>query len=515
MNIKKQSGFVYLIGAGPGDAGLISVKGMEILKKSDVVIYDYLVNERLLNYCPDKCEKIYAGKKAKNHTLTQEEINKLLLKKTQKNKIITRLKGGDPFVFGRGGEEALYLSRNNIDFEIIPGITASIAASAYAGIPFTHRGLASTAVMITGHEDPTKENGRIEWEHIAKISGTLSFYMGINNLEMIANKLIEFGKPKDTPAAIIRWGTLNGQETFTGKLGTIAETAKDKNITAPAIIIIGKTVNLRDELRWFDKRPLFGIHIIVTRSRHQISKLTRKLEELGADVIELPTIEIEPIKNNSQLKKSFKNINNFSWIIFTSENSVNIFFENLLKTDHDVRILKGIKIVVIGRETGEALLRFGIKADFIPDRYTSEGIIEKFQTLTLNLDKQEVLIPGSEIAGSCLPDSLRKMGAKVTTITLYKNKTPEYEKKRINEIFKRKIDLVTFTSSSTVSNFFDIIKAADNLELLKEITGASIGPITSKTACEYGIKIGLEACTHTIECLVETIKDYFIKGKNK
>ena len=511
MSTKKESGVVYLIGAGPGDADLISVKGAEILKKADVVIYDYLVNEKLLDYCKEECEKIYVGKKAKDHTLTQDEINELLVKKTQADKTVARLKGGDPFVFGRGGEEAFFLSKNNIKFEIIPGVTASIAASAYAGIPFTHRGLASTATMITGHEDPTKENGQIEWEYLAKLSGTLSFYMGMNNLEIITKKLIEFGKPEDTPAAIIRWGTLNKQETVTGELCTIAEIAKDEKITAPAIIIIGNVLSLRDDLRWFDNRPLFGKRIIVTRSRSQVSTLTKKLEELGTDVIEFPTIAIKPIKNNLELKKALENINKFSWIMFTSENSVNIFFENLLISDYDIRILKDIKIAVIGGQTGEALLKFGIKADLIPDKFTSEGIIEKIRKLNLSLENKEILIPGSEIARSYLPEALAQMGAKITTITLYNNEIPEYEKKEIDKIFNRKIDLVTFTSSSTVTNFVDIMKSYSNERVLKEIRGASIGPITSETAKGQGIKIGLEAETHTIECLVDTIKDYFIK----
>jgi uroporphyrinogen III methyltransferase/synthase len=502
---------VYIVGAGPGDRKLITLKGFEVLKSADVVIYDYLVNSRLLELCKGDCERLYVGKKAGHHSLTQEDINTLLVEKATQGLTVVRLKGGDPFVFGRGGEEALELARRKIDFEIVPGVTAATAAAAYAGIPLTHRGLASSAVLVTGHEDPTKDRSDIPWKLLAQGRSTLVFYMGVRNLPEITEKLMEFGRPEHTPVALIRWGTLNSQETLTGTLSDIASKAEEADFQPPALIVVGEVVKMREELRWFDRLPLFGKKVVVTRSRNQQSRLTALLSRAGADVIEFPTIEIREIEDLSPLDRAIADLGRFSWLVFTSTNSVQFFFRRLMGLGYDARKLNGLRVAVIGRETGASLLEFGITPDLVPERYTSEGTLEVFRTRLEEVRDTDILYPASEIARDVLPEGLERLGARVTKVTLYRNLIPDYPVERVDEIFESEPDLVTFTSSSTVSNLVDILNSCGRSEYLIKIKGASIGPVTSAAAGENDISVVLEAHPHTIEDLAGAIEEYLSK----
>lgn len=494
---------VYLVGAGPGDPGLISVKGMQCIKKGDVIIYDYLVSTTLVKEARKEAEIIYVGKKGNQHTLEQEGINKLITEKAKENKIVVRLKGGDPYVFGRGGEEALFLKENNVPFEVVPGITAAVAAPCYAGIPVTHRSYTSSFGLITGHEDPTKEQSDIDWEKISTGVGTLTFYMGIKNLPNIVEQLVKHGRSKDTPVAVIRWGTTTSQETVTGTLSDIVE--KAKNIKPPAITIVGEVVKLRDQLNWFEARPLFGKSIIVTRSRDQASEFSEKLTDLGAKVLEFPTISIAPPDSFGPLDKEIEGLESVDWIIFTSVNGVDSFFNRLFDLDGDVRDLKGVKICSIGPATTERIKGYHIRVDCQPPKYVAESVVETLKEVE-DLKGKRILMPRADIARSYLPEELQKMGAEVSDVVAYKTIPASNGDGNVLEDLKNGlVDIVTFTSSSTVRNFVKIV-GKDNLELFKEkVTFASIGPITTTTAEEMKINISVNADEYTIPGLVKAI----------
>ncbi len=370
-----KAGKVYLVGAGPGDPGLITVKGIESLKKADVIIYDRLLDERLLDLAAPTAERIYVGKAVGEHTRPQNEINQLLVTMAKEGKTVVRLKGGDPFVLGRGGEEAEVLAQNCVPFEVVPGITSAVAVPAYAGIPVTHRGLASSFAVITGHEDPNKEESSINWEKLATGVDTLIFLMGMKNLPEIVSKLIEFGRPSSTPVAVIKEGTKPEQKTVVGSLQDIVAKVKDNSLIPPAIIIIGEVVRLRDKLRWFDNRPLFGKRILVTRARHQASALSQLLAEHGAKPIELPSIDIQPIADSMELDQAISNLKGYHWIIFTSTNGVAAFWQQLNDLRLDSRAMFGLQIGAIGPATAEALAANGVTPDYVPESYTTEGIL--------------------------------------------------------------------------------------------------------------------------------------------
>lgn len=511
MKRKTESGTVYLIGAGPGDEGLLTLRGAEYLQSADVVVYDYLCNVAFLKMAREDAELIYAGKQASSHTLSQDEINQLLVGKAQEGKNVARLKGGDPFVFGRGGEEALVLKESGVDFEIVPGITAGIAVSAYAGIPFTHRGVATTAGFVTGHEMGGKEKSDIDWENIGGLD-TLVFYMGVKNLPVIVEKLKSVGRSGDTPAALVRWGTRSNQETVTGTLNTIVEEVENVQLKPPALIIVGEVVKLRSQLQWFDKKPLFGKKIVVTRSRTQASVLSEKLKRAGAEVFEFPTIEIHAIEDQSPIDKEITELEKYEWMIFTSVNSVHIFMDRLFKSGKDVRSLNSLKLAVIGNDTARKLREYGLNADLMPERFTSFGVIEEFQNRLYSIKGKQILIPGSLIARDVIPLGLEDMGAEVNTVAIYENRLPDYRVEKIDEIFHSMPDLFTFTSSSTVNNLVEILESAGRREYVKQIKGASIGPITTETAVEKGITLAFEAKEHTINCLVDEILNYKYTG---
>lgn len=490
---------VFLVGAGPGDEGLITVKGLKCIQKADVIVYDNLVNSGLLSHSKKSAEMIYVGKKVNNHTLSQEEINLLLVEKANENKYVVRLKGGDPFIFGRGGEEALELIKNNIPFEVVPGVSSSYAALAYSGIPVTHRGVSSSFHVITGHEDPMKEKSDLDYKLLAGLSGTLVFLMGLNSLSKIVLALVKYGKPIDTAVAIVTKGTTPNQKVITGTLEDIEEKSKDADY--PSIIVIGKVVELRDVLCWFEKKPLFGRKILVTRSRNQASVLSEKIEELGGVAVEFPTIEIVPNSDENQLKHMFTTLNNYNWLVFTSVNGVEIFFSKLREYNFDIRNLGQAKICAIGEATKQELEKYCLKVDFVPEEYVAEAVIEGLKSRLSAGDR--ILIPRAEVAREILPEKLKEFGVSVDVVGLYQTQIPYSSKEMlIDNILEA--DTITFTSSSTVSNFVEIL-GKGNLNLLKEKTIACIGPVTKQTAIDAGINVDKMAKKYTIEGLVEAI----------
>ncbi len=503
------TGKVYLVGAGPGDPELLTLKAKRLLETAQVIVYDYLAHVNLLNYAK-KAEKIYVGKTAGRHTLSQTEINALLVKKAKEGKTVVRLKGGDPFIFGRGGEEAEELAKAGIPFEIVPGITSAIAVPAYAGIPLTHRAYASSVAFITGHEDPTKTDSSIHWEHLAKGVDTLVFLMGVGRLPFIVEQLRRY-RPTETPVAIIRWGTLPEQQTILGNLDNIVEKAKEAQLKPPAIIVVGEVVQLRQILNWWETRPLFGRRILITRAQGQASEMLTKLQALGAKGYLFPTIEIIPPKNWEAVDKAITNLSAYHWCLFTSVNGVAYFRKRLETLGKDVRALGHLKIGVIGEKTAEALLSWGIKPDLMPKEYRAEALADAL--LKEDIQGKNILLPRAEVAREVLPEMLRKAGARVDVVPVYQTVLPERKKEEFKEILAEGVDVITFTSSSTVKHLAALVKPDDLSTLLKGVKIACIGPITANTAEELGLKVDIMPTQYTIDALVQAIADYFIQGQ--
>jgi uroporphyrinogen III methyltransferase / synthase len=500
-----KKGRVYIIGAGPGDAGLITIKAVECLRQADVVVYDYLVNEELLKYAKPGTRFVYAGKKGGDHTLSQDKINATLVQEALAGNVVARLKGGDPLIFGRGGEEAEILALNDVSFEIIPGVTSAIAVPAYAGIPLTHRGITSTVAFVTGHEDPTKEKSGIDWQALTGI-GTLVFLMGVKNLIQITEALTKHGKALDTPAALIRWGTTPQQEILTGTLADIAAKALACGFEPPAILVVGKVVDLRETLQWFEKKPLFGKGIVITRPERQADDLARLLAAEGAHAIHFPTIKIIPPEDLNELDNAINRLDTYNWIIFTSANGVQYFLERLSEQNKDIRELKGIKICCIGPATAEQITKRGIKVDLVPEHYISEGILKSFAAIDMHGKK--VLIPRAAQARDVLPEGLRKMGAQVDVVPAYTTINSGRKKEELaGQIADNRVNVITFTSSSTVTNFLEIMGKDYSLPL--QIKIACIGPITAATARKAGLKVDIEQDEYTMAGLVQALIDYF------
>ena len=509
--MKAIKGTVYLTGAGPGDIGLITIKGQHLLQSADVVVYDYLANSELLKHCQPSCKKIYVGKKAGNHTLQQEDINQLLVDHAKQNLSVVRLKGGDPYVFGRGSEEALYLCENNIPFEVIPGVTSGVAAAAYAGIPLTHRDLTTSVTFVTGHESADKTENTINWKALSNLGGTLVFYMGVGNLENICHKLKQHGMLPETPVVLVRYGTWPTQQTVVGNLNTIVDEVAKQKLNPPALIVIGNVVAFHNDLNWFEKQPLFGKRILVTRSRVQASALSERLSQLGAQVVELAVIEITPTKNPKPLIKAIHQLNTFQHILFTSVNGVNGFFDQLKSLGYDARQLASCQLTTIGSETANALNQYGLKSDYTPLSYTSESIVNTFNTYNISLEASKILIPTSNLATDHLKQALEAKGAIVTKIEAYHNQMPTYRTDEFEEIFFQPFDLITFTSSSTVDNLTKLLSKHNLAHHIPEFKAVSIGPQTSQTALDYKYNIVAESNPHTIEQLSETILHYLKK----
>ncbi len=503
-----QTGKVYLIGAGPGDPGLITVKGLECVKKADVIIYDYLANERLLDHRRPEAELIYVGKQGGRHTLPQGEINSLIVKRAKEGKIVTRLKGGDPFIFGRGGEEAEELVDNGIPFEIVPGVTAATAVPTYAGIPLTHREHTASVAFVTGHEDPTKPESKVHWEKIATGIGTLVFFMGMKNLHSIVDNLVANGRKPETPVALIQWGTRTDQRVVTGTLQDIEPKVKAAKLGPPAIIVVGEVVKLREKLNWYESKPLFGKRIVVTRSRDQASVFAELLINAGATTIEFPTIDVVPPASWEELDRAIAEIEGYQWIIFTSANAIRFFFERLRNLGRDLRILKGVNLCVVGSKTAEALEAHGLRPDLVPSEFKAEGVLAALGGIKVK--GHRFLIPRAKVARELIPDKLREQGAEVTVATAYENMRPAADLERVQKLFEEnKIAAVTFTSSSTVHNFVEILGQKEYKKLMAGVVVACIGPVTAKTAEEYGMKTDIMPRDYTIPALVEAMVEFY------
>ncbi len=503
-------GRVYLIGAGPGDPGLITLKGVECIRGADVVVYDYLASDQLLAYCRQDAEVIYVGKKGGDHTLAQEKINALIAGKAGQGKIVARLKGGDPFIFGRGGEEAEYLVRQGISFEIVPGVTSAIAAPAFAGIPLTHRDFTSSVCLVTGHEKPGKETSSINWQALAALGGTLVFLMGVKNLPDITARLGEHGLPVDTPAALVRWGTTPEQQTVTGTLADIADKARQAGMKAPCVIIVGAVVRLRETIAWFEGRPLFGRRIVVTRARAQASEFVKLLTEQGAACLECPTIRVEAPDDFSRLDACLQSLSSYDWLVFTSVNGVDLFFKRLFEKGLDARSLHGVKTAVIGPATRDRLLSFGVRSDIMPESYRAESVVAAFRDREMK--GKRVLLPRAAEARPVLPRELKAMGALVDEIPVYFTRQDTSSADILLSALKEgRVDAITFTSSSTVKNFRALLPddQAEVDRLLRNVVLASIGPVTTETAGQEGFEVQVTADDYTIAGLTGAIIDYF------
>lgn len=502
-------GKVYLVGAGPGDPKLITVRGLEALKKSDVIVYDRLASPRLLRQAKLGATKLYVGKRTDRHTLPQDEINQLLVDLALEGKIVTRLKGGDPSVFGRVGEEAALLVDHGIEFEIIPGITSSIAVPAYAGIPVTHRDYNASFSVITGHEQPDKLDSTINWKKLAEATETLVFLMGVAKIKYISEQLVRNGKSEDTPVALIRWGSTAKQQTLTGTLKTIAKKVEEANFKPPAIILVGEVVKLREKLQWYEKKPLFGKRILVTRSRSQASLLSDLIDDLGGEAIEFPMIELRFPTDETKLSvmdAALHSLAQYDWVIFTSVNGVEYFFRRMKELQVDIRSMHRASITAVGPETAEALRERGLTVQVIPDTYQAEGIWESLQSLIST--GQKVLLPRSDLARSFLPERLQEAGLHVDDVVVYETCIMEEgTDELIAELEKQELDIITFTSSSTVRNLVQIIQRQqrDHVKLLQHASIACIGPVTAQTAEEFGLTVNYLAEESTIPALVKAI----------
>jgi uroporphyrinogen III methyltransferase / synthase len=496
---------IYLVGSGPGDPGLFTVKGAECMRRADVVVYDRLAPETLLAHARPEAELVYVGKKPGEPSMSQEEINALLVKLGRAEKTVVRLKGGDPYVFGRGGEEALALVEADLPFEVVPGVTSGIAAPAYAGIPVTHRGVSTSVAFITGHEDPTKGESDVDWGRLANGAETLVLYMGVGRLAEISAELVAGGRSPETPVACIRWGTTPEQEMATGTLADIAERIEEANLKPPAITVVGDVVSLRDEgLDWFERKPLFGRRVVVTRARAQAGELSRKLEALGAEVYEFPTIKIVPPEDFGPLDTAIRDLDSFGWIVFTSVNGVEAFVERLKHHSLDLRAVpRRAKVAAIGPATAQKVEEVGLKVDITPEEYKAEALIEALNNYSL--EGKKVLIPRAKVAREVLPEKLRESGAEVVVPPAYESVPSSEGKGQLKKLLQSgEIDCITFTASSTVENFVRAFGKEAGW-LLSSTRVACIGPITAGTCRDHGLSVDVEADEYTIPGLVSAV----------
>jgi uroporphyrinogen III methyltransferase/synthase len=483
---------VYLVGAGPGDPELITVKARRLLENADCILYDHLASSELLDIAPASAERIYVGKKKAEHALTQEEICALLVERGKRGLNVVRLKGGDPFIFGRGGEEAEALADAGVPFEVVPGVTSPLGIAAYTGVPLTHRDHTSVVTFITGHDVL-----KIDWSKVGT-SETLVIFMGLSHFDEIAARIIAAGRAASTPAMAVRWGTRPDQEVLTGTLESLPELIHKHALKPPATIIIGEVVRLRDKLNWYERLPLFRQRVVVTRAREQAGVLSVLLHNLGAEVIELPTIEIQPAADYAALDNAISHLRDYGWLIFTSANGVRFFLERLDKSNSDLRSIAG-RICGIGPATRDALERFHLKVDLMADEYVAEGLLKALAAY--DLTGARVLIARASVARDLLPAELARRGARVEVVEAYRTGAPRDLVQRAAGVLFRKPDWVTFTSSSTVKNLVAAVGAA----ALREVQCASIGPITSAALRQNGIPVAVEASSFTIPGLVQVI----------
>ncbi len=502
-------GKVYLVGAGPGDPGLLTLKGKQILERADCVVHDFLVNPALLRWARADAERISVGRRGSPQRMRQSAINQLLVERARAGRIVCRLKGGDPFVFGRGGEEARALANAGIEFEIVPGVSAGHAVPAYAGIPITHRDITSTVTFIAGHEDPEKEASRIDWAELANIPGTLVLFMAVRNLPRLTQTLMDHGRAAATPAAVIQWGSLPSQKVIEGTLADIA--SKASALSAPAITVIGEVVDLRKSLNWFEHLPLFGKRIAITRTREQASVLREELAALGAEVTEIPTIAIRPPDSWEPLDSAIRRLEEFHYLLVTSANGVNHFLARLEAAGRDSRALKGLTIGAIGPATAAEFARAGVKVDLLPKDYVAEGLLAALGERDLR--GKAFLIPRARVARDVVPRALEERGARVEVVEAYQTVLPDLSQQELARLLTPPPDAITFTSSSTAANFAKLVGEERVVEMLRGAVVASIGPITSATLRKLGVNVSVEAQEATMAGLARAIADEFRKNK--
>jgi uroporphyrinogen III methyltransferase/synthase len=499
----KNSGICYLVGGGPGDLGLVTLRAKECIENADVLVYDALSNPELINWTKPGCVKIHVGKRAKDHTMPQDQINALIVEQTKAGKSVVRLKGGDPMIFARGGEEAAELAAAGVPFEIVPGISSSIAGPAYAGIPVTHRDHNTQLTIFTGHEDPTKGYSSIDYAQLAKAPGTKVFLMGVARLREITGAFIEHGAEAQTPIALTRWATTGSQKTIVGTLATIADIAEAENFSSPAVAVIGDVVKEREKINWFEKRPLFGKRIVVTRTREQAGELSKALRDLGTDVIELPTIRIELPEDRQGFAEMVTHAHEYDWLVFTSPNGVEKFFDAFFATYDDARSLGNPKIAAIGAGTAAKIREYRFAVDLIPERFVAEGLIDAFKKESV--ENLTMLWVKAEESREVVGEGLAALGAIVDECIAYRT-VPETEdptgaKAKLAE---EGADLITFTSGSTVDHFFAL-----GLDWPEGCVAGSIGPVTSSTLRKHGMPPAFEANPHDIPGLVKAILKHF------
>jgi len=502
------SGCVYLVGAGPGDPKLLTLRAKECLEHADIVFYDALANPAVLRWAPETAERIFVGKRSGDHAVPQDDMNVLLVKAAQSGKTVVRLKGGDPFVFGRGGEEAEELRQAGIAFEIVPGVTSPVAATAYAGIPLTHRDYASSVAFVTGHEDPTKPAMSVRWRNLAQSVDTIAILMGVGNLPGIVAELVAGGKSPDTPAAAVQWGTTPKQRAVVATLGTLADEMVRVEIGSPAIIVIGGVAQLRERLAWFDARPLFGRRVVVTRARDQASSLVELLTERGAEVIEFPTIRTEAPESYAELDDAIASLETFDWIVFASANGVEHFWARLVSAGKDARAFGSARVVAIGPATQASLAARGIVADFVPAQSRSEAVLAEFDSVR----GLRMLLPRAEEGRDVLRAGWTEAGANVVAPTAYRTVPVTSDADEVRALLEaREIDAVTFTSGSTVEHFSAAIRASgfEPSYWLADVCVATIGPITTTAAQRLGVPVTVEASSANVEAVVEALVAHF------
>jgi len=504
-------GKVVLVGAGPGDPNLITVRGRDVLQRADTIVFDHLVAKELVDLAPAGAKRIYVGKKAGKHTLNQDGINELLVKEAQAGNAVVRLKGGDPFIFGRGAEECEYLRDHGVEFEVVPGISAVAAVPAYAGIPVTCRNLSTAFVAVTGHEDASKSEPDVDWAAIAQVKGTIVVFMGVLSVRRITDELMKHGKSPKTAAAVIRWGTYAHQRTVTGTVETIADDVKRAGLRPPGLIVIGEVVRLRERLDWFETRPLFGRTIVVPRARSQRSRLAALLIDKGANVLEIPAASHEPVKAEDWLSEVARNVNGYDWIVFPGVTAVQAFFEALNGQGQDSRSLAGIRIAALGEDTGDALIERGIRPDLIPSRFCPATVVEEL-TAHYPLEGMRVLYPYGCGTPGGLASALKGARAIVDKVAVSSGPGEAPEGNVLNG---HRIDSVVFTCSSTVKSFFNRLGEEEARHVAEHAVLASIGPQTTRTLQEYRFQSHIQPKQSDLPSLADAILAYYANDADK
>ena len=497
------NGKVYLVGAGPGDPGLLTLRGKELLSQADAVVYDALVHPKILDFISERAEKIFRGHRSKKGALTQDQINALLVKLAKAGKMTVRLKGGDPFVFGRGAEEIMALVKAKVRFEVVPGVTSAVAVPAYAGIPVTHRDVNSTLTIVTGQETSSKLAEQIDWKCLAHNEGTIVFLMGLHTLKKITDKLMSLGKNPKTPVAVIQRGTTARQKTVVGTLETIFEKVQKARLIAPATLVVGKVVELRSKIDWLKEKPLHGVRALITRTRAQASYLGGLISEQGGEVIEIPTIEIDPLPLDKKGEERLNHLADYDWIVLASPNAVSFFMDNLQQMNKTKLDMGRVKIACVGASTAKQLKMFGFKADLVPNDYKQEGLVKEFSRMPVKGKK--FLFARAQKGRELLNEFLEKRGALVDVWPLYKTKIPAGTKERVLRLFKTEggVDLLIFASSSSVDNFYGILNAAERKKWVLSIPVAVIGPVTGESVKKWGAKVAILPKKYTMEDLIK------------